>query len=125
LLRYDLSYFLGSPVLRISKDGKGVGPKFLTILPEDTLDGSSEGVKHIHHARLFHWAALTSGLIAVGLLSGSAIVRFNEGHWTPLAENLAGGGVGALFVGVLLGYARQEELMAAIDAYNYDVMRRK
>lgn len=125
LLRYNLSYFLGSPVFRLSKDGKEIGPRFLTILPEDALDGSSEGVKHIRHARLFHWATLASGLIAVGLLSGSAIVHFDEKHWTPLAENLAGGGVAALFVGVLLGYARQQELMAAIDAYNYDVMHRK
>ena len=124
-LRYDLSYFLGTPVFRLSKNGEEIGPKFLTILPEDALDGSSEGVRHIRHARLFHWATLASGLIAVGLLSGAAIVHVNEKHWTPLAENLAGGGVGALFVGVLLGYARQQELMAAIDAYDYDVMRCK
>jgi hypothetical protein len=125
LLRYNLSYFLGSPVFKLSKDGKEIGPKFLTILPEDALEGSSEGVKHIRHARMFHWAALASGLIAVGLLSGAAIVHVNEKQWTHPAENLAGGGVAALVVGLLLGYARQEELMAAIDAYNYDVMRRK
>jgi len=94
-------------------------------LPEGALDGSNEGVKHLHHARLFHWATLTSGLIAVGLLSGAAIVRFNDKHWTPAAKNLLGGGVAALIVGIRLGYSRQEELMAAMDAYNDDVIHCK
>ena len=125
VIRYKLSYFLGSQVHALSKGGKDVGPTFFTILPEGALGRSDEGVKHLRRARLFHWATLTSGVIAVGLLSGAAVVHFNEKHWSPSAEYLAGGGIAALFVGVLLGYSRQEELMAAIDAYNYDVLNRR
>ena len=126
LLRYSLSYvFPGIPVPSLSKDGKEIGPQLLTILPDDALDGSTEGRRHLRHARLFHWATLTSGLMAVGLLSAAAVVRFNEKRWTSPAEHLAAAGGAVLFLGVLLSYDRQEELMAAIDAYNDDVLRRR
>jgi len=124
VLRYNLSYILLTPVYSVSKDGKELGPNLLNLLPDDALGGSSEGLKHLRRARMFHWATMTSDVIAVGLLSGAAIVHFNDKHWTTPGEYLAAGGVAALLAGFLLGHNRQEELAAAIDAYNYDVLRR-
>ena len=121
-LRVDLSYFLGSPRLKLIRDGATVGPEFFSFVPDYAVRGSSEGMRHAFHARVFHAGALVSGLTAIGLLAGSMIVRMNDDHWTRTAGSMAGGSLAAIVVGVVFAYLREREFMAAVNSYNYDLV---
>lgn len=124
-LRLDLSYFLVYPRVSFWKGRAEIASGGLSLVPNDAVRGSDEGMRHASHARAYHWAALASGLAAVGLAAGAYGVHSHEGAWTRPAEALAGGAVVMVVVGFTFAYVRQLELMEAVNSYNYDVVRNR
>ena len=109
--------------MKLSKNGEQVGPRFFAIISDETLAGSGEAQRHASHARIFHGFVLGLGLAGVGLLLGGLqVAASNDGDWNDTAKFMVAGGVLSEFVGYFLALNRQNEILAAVNAYNHDLV---
>jgi hypothetical protein len=111
--------------LTITKNGEAVGPTFFSVLPQEIVQGSPEAQRHARHATVFQGFTLGFSVVAIGLIAAGGGVRAsNRGDWTDASTYLVGGGVAALFLGSASALLKQNELFAAVNAYNYDLATR-
>ena len=75
------------------------------------------------HARVLQGVVLGFALTSVGLIAGSFALRSsNDNEWTQGSRFMLAGGVVALFAEGIGALARQNEMLAAINAYNHDLV---
>jgi hypothetical protein len=111
--------------LKLSKNGQTVGPRWFSVVPDEAVEGSKDAKKHASHARIFHGATAAFALAAVGLIVGSVAVADSNREWTANARLLAAGGLLAILSEGLCAMFREREIMEAVNAYNYDLVRDK
>lgn len=115
--------FWGTYGLRLSKNGQTVGPSLFSVVPDRALQGSEEARRHASHARAWQGFAIGLGAAAIGLLAGSVAVRANENEWTNTAKYLGGGGIASVILGYVCAVGRTNEMMEAVNSYNYDLVK--
>lgn len=109
--------------VRLSIDGRKVGPGLLAIVPDEAVKGSDTARRHAVHARIDQGIVIGSAAATIGLLIASVVVRGQNNDWTPAARGL---GVGAVFTfasEILFASLRDREFLEAVNAYNYDLVR--
>jgi hypothetical protein len=111
--------------LRLSKNGQVVGPRWFSVVPDEAVAGSTEAKRHASHARIFHGATAAFALAGVGLILGGVVVADSNREWTSGAKLLAAGGLLAILSEGLCALYREREIMEAVNAYNYDLVRDK
>ena len=94
-------------------------------MPDEAVAGSAEAKKHASHARIFHGATAAFALAGVGLIVGGVAVADSNREWTSGAKLLAAGGLLAILSEGLCALYREREIMEAVNAYNYDLVRDK
>ena len=115
--------FWGTYGLRISRNGRVLGPHFFSVMPDSALRGSPEAKRHAFLARIMQGAAIASGLTALGLVVGAVAVRAENRDWTTTAKLLGVGGAASIFLEMFCAISRENELMEAINSYNLDLIR--
>jgi hypothetical protein len=109
--------------LKLSINGQQVGPRFFSVIPDETLAGSSEAQRHASHARVLHGFGLGLVLTGVGLLIGGLqVAASNGGDWNNTAKFMVAGSALAVFAAYFLALQRQNEILAAVNAYNHDLI---
>ena len=109
--------------VKLSKNGERVGPRFFAIIPDETLAGSSEAQRHASHARVYHGFVLGLGVVGVGLLLGGLqVAASNDGDWNRTAKFMVAGSAVSVFAAYFLALSRQNEILAAVSAYNHDLI---
>ena len=111
--------------LKLLKNGQTVGPRWFSVVPDEAVAGSTEAKKHASHARIFHGATAAFALAGVGLIVGGVAVANGNREWTSGAKLLAAGGLLAILSEGLCALYREREIMEAVNAYNYDLVRDK
>jgi hypothetical protein len=117
--------FWGTFGLKLSKNGQVVGPRFFSVVPDDVVAGSNEAKRHASHARIYHGVGLAFASAAIGLIVGGLVVRSNDREWTTRSVSLVIGGFESVVLEAVCGMLRTNEMMEAVNAYNYDLVRGK
>ena len=109
--------------VKLSKNGQQVGPTFFSVVPDEAVAGSSDAKRHAHRARVFHGFVIGVDLAGLGLVAGGYAVRAsNEHEWTTASKLMVGGGLLALLSDGIFILARHNEILAAVNSYNYDLV---
>lgn len=109
--------------VRLSKNGQQVGPSFFSVVPDEAVAESSDAKRHAHRARVFHGFLIGFELAGLGLVgSGFAVRSSNQNEWTTASKLLVGGGIVALISDSIFILARHNEILAAVNSYNYDLI---
>lgn len=109
--------------LKLTRNGNQVGPSFFSVIPDEAVAGSPEAGRHVSHARVWQGCVLGFALTSVGLIAGSlALTSSNDNQWTQGSRLMLAGGVVALLAQGISALARQNEMMAAVNAYNHDLV---
>jgi hypothetical protein len=109
--------------MKLSKNGQQVGPTYFALIPDEVVAGSAEARRHVGHARVLHGSVLGLGVASLGLAAGSvAIWSSNDNRWTDGSGWMLTGAVLAMFVGYICAIERQNEMWAAVSAYNHDLV---
>jgi hypothetical protein len=109
--------------VKLSKNGQQVGPTFFSVVPDEAVAGSSDAKRHAHRARVFHGFVIGVDLAGLGLVAGGFAVRAsNEHEWTTASKLMVGGGLLALLSDGIFILARHNEILAAVNSYNHDLI---
>jgi hypothetical protein len=109
--------------VKLSKNGQQVGPTFFSVVPDEAVAGSSDAKRHAHRARVFHGFVIGVDLAGLGLVVGGFAVRSSNQHeWTTASKLMVGGGLLALLSDGVFILARHNEILAAVNSYNYDLI---
>jgi hypothetical protein len=108
--------------VKVSRNGKQLGPALFSILPDEAVAGSAEAARHVSHARVLQGFVLCFALTGVGLIAGSFALASNDNQWTQGSRLMLAGGLVAVFAEGLTALARQTEILAAVNAYNHDLV---
>jgi hypothetical protein len=109
--------------VKLSKNGQQVGPTFFSVVPDEAVAGSSDAKRHAHRARVFHGFVIGVDLAGLGLVAGGFAMRAsNEHEWTTSSKLMVGGGLLALLSDGIFILARHNEILAAVNSYNHDLI---
>jgi hypothetical protein len=111
--------------LRLSVDGRTVGPGVFAIVPDEAIRGSETARRHAVHARIDQGIVIGSAAATVGLLIAAVAVRAGNDEWTPAAQGLGAGALFAFASELFFALLREKEFLATVNAYNYDVVTGK
>jgi hypothetical protein len=109
--------------IALSRNGQRVGPGIFSVVSDEAVRGSSEAKRHAGHARVCF--VIGFAVAGVGLLGGGLAERASSNEWNNGAKLLVAGGVLGILAEYVAALARENEIAAAANSYNEELVRGK
>ena len=111
--------------IALSRNGQRVGPGIFSVVSDQAVRGSSEAKRHAGHARVYQGFVIGFAVAGVGLLGGGLAERASSNEWNNGAKLLVAGGVLGILAEYVAALARENEIAAAANSYNEELVRGK